>query len=108
MYGVLVSTKQVQLVWTACLQRQPFVAARIDMSDELWIACGELGERDLSRTRKAHAFPDFIDAAWIASIAFEKIFAPHTQPACDPNIDGIFLCQCAGRVESGRRDFGTM
>jgi hypothetical protein len=75
--------------------------AKIDPIRQARIARLKFRQGLVPAARKTALFPDFIEAARVAAVAQQDVFAAYPEPAGDPNVDGILLRQRAPR--GGRR-----
>ncbi len=78
------------------------MTTRINLADELRMTIGEDAQRPRPARREPHALPNFVNAAGIALIACQNVFATHPQPTGDPDFNGIALRQRARSAEGGR------
>jgi hypothetical protein len=53
----------------------------------------EVGQRASAASRKAHFFPDLIEAARIAGVAALQVDGSNSEPSRDPDIDRVVLGQ---------------
>ena len=78
--------------------------AGVDANVEARKTAAKYVKRPIPAAGKAHLFPDFIEPARIAGIAALKIDGADTQPARDPDIDGIVLGQRTAGNRGRRTD----
>jgi hypothetical protein len=58
----------------------------------------ELRQGPVAAARKTLLLPDLIEAARVAAVAPQDVFAAYSEPAGDPNVDGILFGEWATRT----------
>lgn len=75
--------------------REALMGAEIDPIHEAGIARLEDFEGFGAGAGEALAFPNFIEPAGVAAVAIDEVFAADAEPASDPYVDCIRLCERA-------------
>ena len=85
-------------------ERDAPVGAGVDAGFETRESSPEFFECPGAAARKTRFFPYFVKAPWVAGVAALQVDRTDTQPARDPNIDGIILGQRPTRDGGWRLD----